>query len=731
MSIVNEPREGMEIAGCEIERLIGRGGMGVVYLAHQQKLDRDVALKLIAPELAEDAGFRARFEREARVTAALDHPHVVPVYEAGEDHGALYLTMRHVDGQDLRELIAREGRLDPARAAAIVAQVAGALDEAHDRGLIHRDVKPANVLLEEHDGDDHAYLTDFGLTKAAESVSGTTKSGQWVGTIDYVTPEQISGEPGDASTDTYALGCVLYEALTGELPYARETDAARMWAHMNDPIPSARDVVPELPKQVDAVISRALAKKPEDRYATTGELGEAALAAVDGKSVKSGRRARRKARRATPAADSTPSDASTRIDDKPAVKYEDGILVEDRREGAKSARARVDVAPEPANDDEIRVADKRRRKGKTSPRSRRGRRARRVVGAVLGVVALLAIAAAGVFMALNARPAPDTSDDAARASLAASRGGVAEVATQADTAGKLAEIRQLGVIAQDRLGVVNRKLDALRDVKDPKYRVPVRAALTAESNYLTALGELRAMQATDLRDWRQIRPRVEAAQIALARTRPRVLALQLGVAEALLPEVPTMRDGTTSLDRVIRRAGTKLRRWQIRVKKTKVANAGDLASLNGYAGTMRDYLERYSGLRAEMQNLSNEINAGTTYDRAYQGLGDARIAWQGVLESIKSLSPPPASAGPQNSIGSVLGESIQALEDAIAGVAAYQSDFEGQYFDYQDTPGWQNYLTASDRISGEFSTARGAWESSVQGQLDEVESRDLPPKPDV
>ena len=312
-----------------------------------------------------------------------------------------------------------------------------------------------------------------------------------------------------------------------------------------------------------------------------------------------------------------------------------------------------------------------------------------------------------------------------------SRGGVADTAEQADSAGKLAEIRQVGVAAQDRLGIVNRKLDLLADVKDPKYRIPVRAALTAESNYLTALGGLRAIQDRDLRDWRQIRPRVEAAQIALQRTRGRVVALELGAPTALLPEVPSMRDGTISLDRVIRRAGTKLRRWQIRLKRAKIANAEELASLNGYAGTMRGYLERYSGLRAEMQNLSNEINAGTTYDRAYQGLGDARTAREGVLESIKSLSPPPPSAGPQSSIASVIGESVQALDDAIAGVATYQSDFEGEYFDYQDTPGWQNYLTASDRISGEFSTTRGAWESSVQGQIDAVKARDLPPKPDV
>jgi Protein kinase domain len=700
MSIGNEPREGMEIAGCEIERVIGRGGMGVVYLAHQHKLDRDVALKLITPELAEDEGFRSRFEREARVTAALDHPHVVPVYEAGEDGGALYLTMRHVDGQDLRELIAREGRLEPKRAAEIVSQVAEALDEAHERGLIHRDVKPANVLLEEHDGDDHAYLTDFGLTKAAESVSGTTKSGQWVGTIDYVTPEQISGEPGDASTDTYALGCVLYEALTGELPYARETDAARMWAHMNDPIPSAREVVPELPKAVDKVLERALAKKPEDRFASTGEFGAAAIAAVEGKTVKS---SSKRARRKDAAHEATPSDATTRIDEKPAVEYVDGVLVEEQpAAAAKKAR----------------------------PRAGR-RRTRRVLGAVIGVIAFAAIAAAGVYVALQARPAPDTSDDVTRAALTATHGGVTDTAAQADSAGKLDEIRALGVAAQDRLGIVNRKLDALADVKDPKYRIPARAALTAESKYLTALGGLRAMGDRDLRDWRDIRPRVEAAQVALQRTRGRVIALGLGAPATLLPEVPTLRDGTISLDRVIRRAGTKLRRWQIRLKKAKIANAGELASLNGYAGTMRGYLERYSGLRAEMQNLSNEINAGTTYDRAYQGLGDARTAREGILESIKSLSPPPASAAPQSSVASVIGESVQALDDAIAGVATYQSDFEGEYFDYQDTPGWQNYLTASDRISGEFSTTRGAWESSIQGQIDAVKARDLPAKPDV
>jgi len=238
---------GSVIADFQIEGVVGRGGMGVVYRAMQLSLDRPVALKLIAPALAADPGFRARFERESRLAASLDHPNVVPVYAAGEDAGVLYIAMRFVDGTDLRTLIRRDGRVAPDRAARIVAQVGSALDTAHDQGLVHRDVKPANILLSNRSGEEHVYLTDFGLTKRSASSGGMTGSGEWVGTLDYVAPEQLRGEQVDGRADVYSLGCVLYEALSGHVPYPRDNDLAKLWAHISDPPPSASEVAPDVP----------------------------------------------------------------------------------------------------------------------------------------------------------------------------------------------------------------------------------------------------------------------------------------------------------------------------------------------------------------------------------------------------------------------------------------------------------------------------------------------------
>src|SRR4051812_32165476 len=258
--------------------------MGVVYLAEQVRLRRPVALKLIVPDLAEDEDFRRRFERESQLAASLDHPNVIPVYEAGEGEGTLYISMRFVEGQDLRQMIRAEGRLDAARAAWLVAQMAAALDAAHAKGLVHRDVKPVNVMVTGPAGSEHAYLTDFGLTKHVSSASGLTHTGQWVGTLDYVAPEQISGGALDARVDVYSLGCVLFEALTGRVPYPKDSDVAKMYAHLNEPPEPVSTLVPGLPPALDAVIERALAKVPEERYPSAGDLGRAALAAADGKS---------------------------------------------------------------------------------------------------------------------------------------------------------------------------------------------------------------------------------------------------------------------------------------------------------------------------------------------------------------------------------------------------------------------------------------------------------------
>lgn len=251
--------------------------MGVVYRATQLALDRIVALKLIAPELASDDGFRARFERESRAAASIEHPNILPVHDAGEVDGELYISMRFVDGEDLRRRVRATGGLGGGRAAAIIAQVAAGLDAAHARGLVHRDVKPANVLLDE---GDHAYLTDFGLTKrSGDRSDGLSRAGGFAGTLGFVAPEQIRGERLDARADVYALGCVLYHALSGQSPYPRERDEAMLHAHLHEPPPA---LAPDGLDAFDAVIARAMAKDPADRYPSAGDLGAAALAAATG-----------------------------------------------------------------------------------------------------------------------------------------------------------------------------------------------------------------------------------------------------------------------------------------------------------------------------------------------------------------------------------------------------------------------------------------------------------------
>jgi serine/threonine-protein kinase len=277
---VPELEPGNEFAGCRIEAVAGRGGMGVVYRATELSLGRPVALKLLPPERAGDQEFRERFQRESRMAASIDHPNVVPVYAAGEHDGSLYLVMRYVGGTDLHALLREEGRLEPARAAELVAQLASALDAAHAAGLVHRDVKPANVLLAD---DDHAYLSDFGLTRLAGSEASLTASGQWIGTVEYCSPEQLQGGRTDARADVYSLGCVLFAALCGRPPFAQGTVTATMLAHLNDqpPMPSSLGA----PHEFDRVIARALAKRPEDRYPSAGDLGRAALAAARGEAV--------------------------------------------------------------------------------------------------------------------------------------------------------------------------------------------------------------------------------------------------------------------------------------------------------------------------------------------------------------------------------------------------------------------------------------------------------------
>ena len=267
-------------AGYVIEGVAGRGGMGVVYRARQVRPSRVVGLKVISPELAGDVGFRERFTSESEIAASIEHSNVIPVYEVGEDAGRLFIAMRFVQGTDLGRVIAAEGRVAPERAVGIVAQLTSALDAAHARGLVHRDVKPANVLIAREGGGDHVYLTDFGLAKFAVG-GGVTRTGMFIGTIDYAAPEQFEGRRVDARTDVYATGCVLYNMLTGSVPFPRQDDVAIMWAHMSSGPPSVRELVPSLPGEFDAVIARAMAKDPDQRYQSAGDLGQDTLAAAE------------------------------------------------------------------------------------------------------------------------------------------------------------------------------------------------------------------------------------------------------------------------------------------------------------------------------------------------------------------------------------------------------------------------------------------------------------------
>jgi ABC-type branched-subunit amino acid transport system substrate-binding protein len=254
--------------------------MSVVYLAEDLRLGRKVALKLLSPELTADAKFRERFLRESRLAASLDHSHVIPIYEAGEAKGALYIAMRYVEGSDLKSMLAEQGRLEPWRALEIARQVASALDAAHARGLVHRDVKPANILVTSEGDGEHVYLSDFGLTKDTSSESGLTETGHFVGTGDYMAPEQIQRKPVDGRADVYSLGCVLFECLTGRVPYPADQLMAVLWAHVNEPPPRARELRLELPASLDRVFAKALAKDPARRYPTCRALVEAARKAL-------------------------------------------------------------------------------------------------------------------------------------------------------------------------------------------------------------------------------------------------------------------------------------------------------------------------------------------------------------------------------------------------------------------------------------------------------------------
>ncbi len=269
-------RPGLIFAGCRLEAVAGRGGMGVVFRATQLALQRPVALKAIAPDLAADREYRERFQRESHLAASIDHPNVIPVYEAGELDGLLYLIMRWVEGTDLSTRLTVSGRLSPASAITLLRPVALALAAAHRRGRVQPDVKPAKDLIARGDGEDedHVYLTDFGIARLTDGET-MTRTGMLVGTVDYMAPEMIEGGKGGPATDIYSLGCMLFEVLTGRVPFARPTDIAKMFAHINDPIPSTRGEGDGGLEQLDPIIAKAMAKRPEDRFESAAELAVA------------------------------------------------------------------------------------------------------------------------------------------------------------------------------------------------------------------------------------------------------------------------------------------------------------------------------------------------------------------------------------------------------------------------------------------------------------------------
>jgi len=254
---------GSTFAGYEVDSVVGAGGIGILYRARQLRLDRPVALKLVEPDLARDPVIRERLRREARTVAALEHPNVAPLYEAGEEDGTVFIVTRWVEGRDLGTVILKESPLEPLRTARIAAQIAAALEVAHEKGLVHRDVKPSNVILT---NEDHAYLTDLGLAKRAGTAPGLTAVDQMLGTVDYVAPELIEGSEPDARSDIYSLGCVLFEMLAGEAPFADERGGmAKMWAQVNAEPPSLRERRRDVPTALEEEMQRAMAKAPEER----------------------------------------------------------------------------------------------------------------------------------------------------------------------------------------------------------------------------------------------------------------------------------------------------------------------------------------------------------------------------------------------------------------------------------------------------------------------------------
>jgi serine/threonine protein kinase len=278
----DELERGRVIGGYRVDELISRGGMGLVYRVTHVALNRIYALKVLDPALGEDEQFRERFRREVRTAASLNDPNIVGIHYAGDDEGLLFFVMDYITGTDLRQVLLKDGAIEPGRAVDLLEQSASALDAAHRRGLVHRDVKPANILITVRDGQEHAYLTDFGLAKKFDTATGLTAKGHLVGTVDYRAPEQITGAHTDARTDVYALGCVFYQMLSGKVPYERDNSIATLFAHVNDPPPPLAGEVTDTHPAFTAVLEKAMAKESSDRYFSAGDFARAATAALQG-----------------------------------------------------------------------------------------------------------------------------------------------------------------------------------------------------------------------------------------------------------------------------------------------------------------------------------------------------------------------------------------------------------------------------------------------------------------
>jgi serine/threonine protein kinase len=414
---------GERIAGYEIQVPIGRGGMAVVYRALDLRLGRLVALKVLAPHLGEDEAFRQRFIRESRAAAGVDHPHIIPVFEAGESGDVLFIAMRYVSRGDVRSLLDAEGRLSPAHALEIVSQVASALDAAHARGLVHRDVKPGNILLGQASGGDseHVYLSDFGLSKHALNSSTLTSAGQFLGTLDYVSPEQIQGQPVDGRADQYALACTFAEMITGAPPFRRDDSMALMWAQLEAEPPRLTQRRPDLPPAVDQVIAAAMAKSPASRYSTCRDfvhaLSRTLAGAGEGRAPKSGNRVAPIETARVPAQPGPPDRSAAKPAAEAGPRFDDAGPRHDLPDGAaarpgrpvpvqipgpaahhpqrhKTERADVGRAPQTLQDNIIPVTGPSRADGPSAARRRENssapRKGRKKVLASIGVFVCVA-----------------------------------------------------------------------------------------------------------------------------------------------------------------------------------------------------------------------------------------------------------------------------------------------------------------------------------------------------